>query len=323
MHDLISVIIPFYNHKAYVQQAYQNVCKQTYVNWELVFVNNNSSDGSLDEAESISESDKRVSVITEAKQGIAPARNAGLRAAKGEFVTFLDIDDKFINDKFINLLEVFKNNPEIGMAYGLTRRIYLPENRVVIQEKGIVKEGLNNEGTLAKDWISSFYKLPQTGSTLIRTLLAKEVGGFDEDLELGNDDVGFHLKLAFKSKIGFINKEVVVYYRHVTSAGAQLNDKVSVHMRYLDAYCRLAIPLAMEYKQISGNNSALKQAQKNATGDLMRVVYASDDREAKKLELLKLYNINFPFLYTFMIHNSDRISEKRMTLIKKIILRFF
>lgn len=297
---MISVVIPFFNHKRFIEPAYHSLKEQTYDDWELLFINNNSSDGSLELANKLAEKDNRIRVITETQQGIAFARNAGLKEARGEFITFLDIDDQFCPRKFEILLELFEQHPESAMTYGLTRRVYLPENRVVIQDKGVVKEGLNPAGALANDWIASFYRLPQTGSTLVRTHVAKEIGGFDEFLKLGNDDVGFHLKLAFNYPIAFINKETVIYYRHSASAGAQLNNEVSVFMRYLEAYWKSAVPLAKKYKERHKVNKPLKIAKRQVFYNFSRVVYAG-----QRLKLYRSvkdeYKVGLNFPYEFLM----------------------
>lgn len=298
---MISIVIPFYNHRSYIQSAYSSLLKQTYHDWELLFIDNNSSDGSLKLANELVVEDSRVIVITETKQGIANARNAGIKQAKGELITFLDIDDEFIETKLEDLLQVFNENPAIDMAYGLTRRVYLPEKKVVIQDKGIVKEGINQSGVLTDDWIDSFYRLPQTGATLIRTKVAREVGGFDEFLKLGNDDVGFHIKIAQNYKIGFLNKEVVVYYRHSASAGAKLNGEVSVHMRYFEAYWRLILPLVSKKSDDSGSNKAKKITIRHAYYNLIQILYASKNKSESLRQIKNNYHTSFPFPYSCLI----------------------
>ncbi|MBI9061388.1 MAG: glycosyltransferase family 2 protein [Marinilabiliaceae bacterium] len=293
---MISVVIPFFNHKKYIEPAYLSLRQQGYANWELLFIDNNSSDGSGELARKLAEKDEHIKVVNETRQGIAFARNAGLKEAKGEYITFLDIDDQFCTDKFESLLQVFDQYPQAAMAYGLTRRVYLPENRVVIQDKGVVQEGLNPVGALAIDWIESLFRLPQTGATLVRTKVAREIGGFDESLTLGNDDVSYHLKLAFNYPIAFTNKETVIYYRHSASAGAKLNDEVFVFMRYFEAYWKSAVPLAKDYKEKYKINKPLKIATRQVYYNFSRVVYAGQRLEVYRSvkEKYKL-SLNFPY----------------------------
>jgi len=320
---MISVVIPFYNHKSYIETAYLSLLKQTYKNWELLFIDNNSSDGSLMLANKIAAKDKRINVITETKQGIAVARNAGIKQAKGEYITFLDIDDEFIETKFEDLLHVFNKNPEIDMAYGLTKRVYLPEKRLVIQDKGIVKEGVNQPGVLTEDWIDSFYHLPQTGATLVKTEVALGVGGFDEFLKLGNDDVGFHIKIAQNYTIGFLNKEVVIYYRHSDSAGAKLNEEISVNMRYFEAYWKLILPLVSNQNNKYRNSKAKKIAIRHAYYNLIQIIYASKNKSASLKKVKNNYNTHFAFPYNCLITLALVLPYSLHRFITKVTYRMF
>ncbi len=320
---MISVIIPFYNHVIYVEVAYRNLLKQTLSDWELIYVNNNSSDGSVQKAKEIVDIDPRVRIVHEKKQGIAAARNAGLRVALGEYITFLDVDDEFIKTKFDDLLKQFDKYPDIGMAYGLTQRVYKPEMRSVIQDKGIVKEGWNEVGALAADWISLFYRLPQTGSTLVKTSVARDIGGFDEHMVLGNDDVGYHLKIAFNYAIAFLNKETVIYYRHSESEGAKLNSAISVQLRYFDAYYNIAMPLAKDYSKKTGAKEPLKIAVYQAYINLIEVIYASNNRKEKYIELWKKYQFQFIWRYDILAKLSNVLPKHVMDFINRVLNRLY
>src|SRR4249920_2954185 len=93
---LVSVVIPTYNDDRFVGEALRSVFAQTYDNIEVVVVDDGSSDDSVKVARSFGE---KVRVIQQSNAGSAVARNRGMTAARGEFISFLDADDYWLADK--------------------------------------------------------------------------------------------------------------------------------------------------------------------------------------------------------------------------------
>lgn len=89
----LSLIIPCYNVAPYVERAVQSVLDQEFSDWELLLVDDGSTDETLSILQSLSEKDCRIRVIAQANRGVSAARNAGLRQARGEYVQFIDADD--------------------------------------------------------------------------------------------------------------------------------------------------------------------------------------------------------------------------------------
>jgi glycosyltransferase involved in cell wall biosynthesis len=90
----VSVIIPVYNVKPYLERCIKSVQRQTFKDLEIILVNDGSTDGSGDLAEQLAAFDSRIHVIHQENKGISGARNVGLHAASGEYVAFLDADDE-------------------------------------------------------------------------------------------------------------------------------------------------------------------------------------------------------------------------------------
>src|SRR5919112_554735 len=89
---LVSVIIPCYNHAHYLDQAIESVLNQSYRNFEIIVVD----DGSTDETSVVASRYERVRLFQQENQGLSGARNRGLGEAKGEYVVFLDADDRLV-----------------------------------------------------------------------------------------------------------------------------------------------------------------------------------------------------------------------------------
>ncbi len=91
-HPLVSIITPLYNKRPYVKRAIESVQKQTYGNWELIIVDDGSTDGSSDE---IPRNDPRIKLLRQENRGPGAARNRGAEIASGDFVAFIDADDSY------------------------------------------------------------------------------------------------------------------------------------------------------------------------------------------------------------------------------------
>lgn len=101
---MISIIIPVYNGEKYIKDCYDSLCNQTHKEFEVIFINDGSTDNSLGILENIK--DRRVKIINQNNRGVAVARETGIREARGEIITFLDIDDYLEN----NALDFFYKN---------------------------------------------------------------------------------------------------------------------------------------------------------------------------------------------------------------------
>ena len=114
--DVVSVIIPTYNRQDMLFEALASVLTQVYVNIEVLVIDNMSDDHTLARLAQLS--DPRVKVLTEARRGAAAARNAGIRAATGEFLAFLDSDDLWLPTKLAVQVERIKtlNSPSLIFA---------------------------------------------------------------------------------------------------------------------------------------------------------------------------------------------------------------
>jgi hypothetical protein len=191
----VSVIIPAYNYGRFLGQAIESLRSQTYADWECVVVDDGSSDGTAEVAAALAASDRRIACLSQATSGPSAARNAGLAAASGEFVQFLDADDLLGPRKLQHQLEVFGRHPEADIVYGgvryfvddggddgrekaVRRWVAGSTPRVVSGSGGTVSEALVDDNIMVVE------------APLIRRSLLEKVGGFDprirrmEDWEL-------------------------------------------------------------------------------------------------------------------------------------------
>ena len=95
--DLISVILPIYNVEPYLERAVDSIIKQTYRNIEIIIINDDSTDRSLELCNSFAEQDSRIRVYTQVNSGPSVARNWGIKLANGDYVIFVDSDDYWMS----------------------------------------------------------------------------------------------------------------------------------------------------------------------------------------------------------------------------------
>ena len=93
---VVSIVMPLYNKRSYVRRAIESIQQQTFSAWELIIIDDGSTDGSTAE---IPMDDKRIRLLQQENAGPAAARNRGIRKARGEFITFLDADDYYYPQK--------------------------------------------------------------------------------------------------------------------------------------------------------------------------------------------------------------------------------
>ena len=106
---LISIILPTFNHAKFLKKAVESVVNQSYIHWELIIVDNNSTDNTIDIVKSYS--DKRIKYFKIQNYGvIAASRNLGISKAKGSWIAFLDSDDWWTTDKLIKCVKYLDNN---------------------------------------------------------------------------------------------------------------------------------------------------------------------------------------------------------------------
>lgn len=93
MNELVSVIMPAYNMEKYIGDSIESVLNQNYINFELIIINDGSSDGTKEIIAKYQHMDERIIYIEQENHGVSVARNVGMSCAKGKYISFLDADD--------------------------------------------------------------------------------------------------------------------------------------------------------------------------------------------------------------------------------------
>ena len=167
---LVSCIIPTFNRANYIAEAVESVLAQTYTPIELIVVD----DGSTDDIRQILTGFPGIRYLWQENRGFAAARNAGIAIATGQFLSFLDSDDVWREDKIRRQMAVFSRQPETDAVYGQAEQFASPE--LSSQDRARFG-GLDGK----------VMPMPTTGTLLIRRAAFDRVGLFDESLRIGVD----------------------------------------------------------------------------------------------------------------------------------------
>ena len=118
---LVSVIVPVYNVEKYIRETISSVLNQTYTNFELLIIDDQSPDNTVKICQEFS--DSRIKIIHQKNRGLAGARNTGIRHAQGEYIAFLDGDDVWHREKLAQHVQHLDHNPHVGVSFSQSQFI--------------------------------------------------------------------------------------------------------------------------------------------------------------------------------------------------------
>lgn len=234
---MISIVIPLYNKEKYISRTILSALNQTYEDFEIIIVDDGSTDKSVVEVEKFN--NKRIRIISQKNTGVSAARNRGIEEARYDLIAFLDADDEWlpnhleeIVDLKTNFLEcqVFATNYKIVDSYGDKR---FPVNTEVLKLHG-------ENGIIANYFDAAINTAPPlwTSAIVVTKDVINAIGGFPMSVRLGEDLLTW-AKLADKYNIAYSKTVTAVY--HFKAYTEMLddepmpddNDVVGMGLRYL------------------------------------------------------------------------------------------
>ena len=198
----VSVIIATHNRAGYLGEAIHSVLGQTYHDWELIIVDDGSTDRTRDVVESYREQCMKIRYLSQPNCGLANTRAEGVALARGEYLAFLDDDDLFLPNKLKRQGAFMDRHPDVALVYSFVELVDAqkrPMGRYPERPATAFVE-LIDDCTIA------------THAALVRKACVERIGGFRQDLAAANDyDLWLRLSRAFP--IEFL-PECVALYRH-------------------------------------------------------------------------------------------------------------
>lgn len=197
---MVSVIIPLYNKAHIVANSIRSVLDQTHQDFELIIVNDGSTDDSIKEVGKFI--DKRIRLVNQENKGVSAARNRGMKEAKYDLIAFLDGDDWWDKDFLKIMINLSHKFPEAGLYGGRYVQINRKYEIIKLDRFPPIKEGYFK--------LHDFLYAIWSSSIIIRKNVFNVSGDFDEDLTHG-EDTDMWVRIALKHKVCYTNK-VVAYY---------------------------------------------------------------------------------------------------------------
>lgn len=215
---LFSIIIPLYNKEKYITRTINSVLNQTFKNFELIIVNDGSTDSSLQIIQQIQ--DPRIEIINQKNFGVSHARNTGIKHARSPYIAFLDADDEYIPN-FLEiqskLISKYKNIKFFATAYNEL----LPNGKVQVKCLGKKSDFIieNFIKVIAKN---KFFI--HISSIVVHKSVFKKIGyfGFNflykkKKIDSYGEDLDMWLRIAMKYKLCYSNLSGCVYYRNYSN----------------------------------------------------------------------------------------------------------
>ena len=239
---MFSVIIPLYNKAPYIEKAILSVCQQTYKEFELIIIDDGSTDGGYklvsDLFSILSPPLGGWGVHTQPNQGVSVTRNKGVNLAKYEYVAFLDADDWWDVNYLEQMSRLVRKYPEAGIYacsyFKVKDGKHIPAHIGV--EPGFVEGEINYFQVYAK----TLWQPVWTGATIISKKVFQEENGFQSRLKLG-EDFDLWTRITLQHKVVLLNQPLAYYNQDVEQQNRAIGKKLyepSQHFLYSD-YSRI------------------------------------------------------------------------------------
>lgn len=230
--EVVSVIIPCYNHAHFLGEAIASVINQTYPHIEVIVVD----DGSTDNTAQVAKADPNIRYMRQNNCGLSRSRNVGLSHSKGTYIVFLDADDSLFPDAIDIGLRVLASRNDCALAFGLFVNVGLRQGT----------QKLSRETSYGYKELLQRNVIGNPGSVLYRRWVFTEIGGFDE-ANSPAADYDLYLRVARQFPILCHHQPIVKYRRH----GANMSNNSRLMLASVMAVLR------KQLQHVEGNHELL------------------------------------------------------------------
>jgi glycosyltransferase involved in cell wall biosynthesis len=188
-HPKVSIIVPAYNVRNYIEDALISLQRQSLQNFEALVVDDGSTDATAEVVRQFTQRDPRFKLLQKSNGGLSSARNYGMRHASADYIALLDADDCYEPQKLETHVSVLDQAPQVGVVYSITKTIRDDGHPTFLRLSGkpIYADPLH--ALLCKNFVG------HGSNAVFRRCLIQEVGDFDETLR-SSEDVDFWIRIA-------------------------------------------------------------------------------------------------------------------------------
>lgn len=324
---MISVIIPMYNAEKYVEKCLNSLLKQTYQDLEIIIVNDGSKDYSREICEEYVKKDKRITLINTENRGAGSARNTGIEASKGEYISFIDSDDYVCPDYYERFLKMIEHTGA-DIAIGRYERIS-EHGEMKFINSGEIKECTNMEelmilyGEDVNDYINAVL--------VTNKLYKRELFEGNIRFPVGRliDDEFIIYKLIYKANKIVYTDDVMYAYVQSDSSIMRTNFKEQRVYDTMDVYdevyaffkehgnkelCRKILTRYLDYcgemARRTSTSTVIDEKDKSKIYEYLEGKFEEKTKDAKELIELEKYENFYKEFYSVVNKNKDKLSDR-------------
>lgn len=294
----VSVIIPTFNRVKFIQRALDSVFAQTYKDYEIVVIDDGSTDGT---GKAMEAHKGRIKYFYQKNNGISAARNRGIEESAGEYIAFLDSDDWWAPDKLREQVRVLDADPKIGLVYG-RMPIMDPKGRQI---------GLKPQGVSGKNFrqLLEFWGDLPTSTVMTRRECFKKAGLFDLNL-VSMEDIDMWLRIArFYDLYEIEGRSLAYYQRHEEQS---TKNPVIVYEGLVEIYKKIL----NHYPEAPADLMVRRIAKTQYT--LSRIYFDQKDF-SRSFDNLRQVLARYPLVGTLFFEPKDTIVAKTMKFSKPYV----
>ena len=207
---LVSIIMPVYNEEKKIINSVSSILKQSYGNFELIIVNDGSTDNTKMVLENLQKKDSRIKVFEQKNSGCAASRNAGLKLINGEYVTFIDSDDYILSNHLEMLVKAIQKSD-----LGIINFKRIKKLKKSFNEKKYLNKKINGIEVSKENFYKALFSYPTMGGGLTwnkiyKAELLKDIY-FNPNYRY-HEDINFVLQYSLKCKKFYYIKNITYFY---------------------------------------------------------------------------------------------------------------
>ena len=272
---LVSIIVPVYGTEAYFPACIESLCKQVYENIQIVLVDDQSPDKCPEICDDYARRDHRITVIHQKNKGVSGARNTGLQYAIGEYIMFVDSDDKLHPNAVKILLDDAKKY-EADIVWAPQKSIDKKGNYVEVYEEGAYT--IFQEESALLHYMNNGYNMDAVWSKIFKRSFIKGLY-FEEGKNINED--GFFMFQCYMKKPVLVRHNISVYQYNIrqdSCSRQKFSDKYLSMLYFCDKKKELIATYYPQYINETRNMEILTYLQ------LLDILCSSNDKKYKELE---------------------------------------
>ncbi|MGC6430076.1 MAG: glycosyltransferase family 2 protein [Jejuia sp.] len=288
MTPAFSIIIPLYNKEHYIKSTLESVLNQSFSDFEIIIVNDGSTDKSEEKAQAVLQNFKNFTLVNQKNSGLSATRNKGISLAKGTIIALLDADDIWHKDFLQSIWQLYLNFPEASF-YGTDYYEKYDDNTLITPKKNINPSLKNTEFVIDDFFKANLFQLILCQSSIAFKRNLEDITLFDESINY-SEDIDFYIR-------NFTKHHLAYKYTPLSTILCDVPDQITkIGIK------NKTLPDLDQLERQYGNNDSLKKYL-----DFYRYMYAIESKLDKDYEKFS----------TFTKHlNINNLSRKQKILLK-------